>query len=122
VKTPPDITNLCHELDQYGATEIRALSIGSISGYADNLIVATASNRTLIQSIASRIEDYCKSQKLGWLATEGLDAPEWILIDLGDTIIHLFLPEARGYYDIEKLWLDADEYAVVLGPSTSIRE
>ncbi len=104
---------LCQELERKGAEAISLLAIGEVSGYADYLVVATVSNRTLTKSLADYLQRYLKSAGIDVIGYEGEDTPEWVLVDTGDIVIHLFLPEARSYYDIEALWLDAPRIKVL---------
>lgn len=70
-------------------------------------VIATGTSRPHIQALAERIEELLKLSGRAPLRDEGLPEAEWVLIDYGDFIVHLFQPEARDYYDLERLWRDA---------------
>jgi ribosome-associated protein len=73
---------------------------------ADWMVVATGTSSRHITSMAEKLLDRMKQAGHGWASVEGLGDPQanWVLIDAGDVIVHLFRAEARALYDIEKLW------------------
>jgi len=73
---------------------------------ADWMVVATGTSSRHITSMAEKLLDRMKQGGHGWASVEGLGDPQanWVLIDAGDVIVHLFRAEARALYDIEKLW------------------
>ena len=89
------------------AKDIRVLDLREITSFADYFIICSGANSRQIQAIAEEIE--LRLKKLGDRAhsIEGYDNAEWILLDYGDYIIHVFSQKARLYYDLERLWRDA---------------
>jgi ribosome-associated protein len=81
--------------------------VREISSFADYFIICTGSNSRQVQTIADDIEIQLK--KLGEYSTsiEGYKNAEWVLVDYGDLVIHIFSEKARVYYDLERLWRDA---------------
>ncbi|MHC5035497.1 MAG: ribosome silencing factor [Planctomycetota bacterium] len=93
-----------HLADERKAEQIVVLEVGQLAFFTDYFVIATGRNERQIQAIAQEIESRMKS--LGWevIGVEGEAASGWVLVDLGDAVVHLFDPEARGIYDLELLW------------------
>ena len=84
------------------------VDIGEKVDYADYLVVMTGRSDRQVLAIAQGIEDSVrKSAGVRTRGREGVSAGHWVLMDLGDVIVHIFLDEARKYYDLEGLWMDA---------------
>jgi ribosome-associated protein len=93
--------------DAKQAKEIRVLDLRDISSFADFFVICSGGNSRQIQAIADEIE--VRLKKKGELANsiEGYGNAEWVLMDYGDYLIHVFSEKARTYYDLERLWRDA---------------
>jgi len=88
--------------------DIKVLDISGLSLIADYFIIATASSNTLLQALARYLEDNLeKMVEVRPNRIEGFSEAKWILMDYNAVIIHLFLPEQRDYYKLERLWGDA---------------
>ncbi len=74
------------------------------SSMADYMVVATGRNARQIAAMADHLATKLKAEGIGSVAVEGLKTCEWVLIDCGDIIVHLFRPEIRGFYNLEKMW------------------
>ena len=81
------------EIDLTGKTSI-----------ADTMIVTSGRSHRHVGSIADRVVQALKENGFGPLRIEGLPACDWVLIDAGDLLIHIFRPEVRGFYNLEKIW------------------
>ena len=95
-----------------GALDKKAvgLEILDVSGrvdYADFLVIMTGRSDRQVQALAQAIEETLRKKGVRPLAVEGLPHANWVLMDFGDVVVHVFQDEARGLYDIEGLWLDA---------------
>jgi ribosome-associated protein len=90
------------------ASDIRLLDLRELGTFADFFLICNGSNKPQIQAIWDEIARRMKMEA-GELpiAVEGYDNAEWILGDYGDLIIHVFAPEKREYYDLERLWRPA---------------
>jgi ribosome-associated protein len=88
------------------AKEVRVLDLREISSFADFFVICNGSNSRQIQAIADEIQ--MRLKKLGEQANsiEGYSNAEWVLMDYGDYLIHVFSEKARAYYDLERLWRD----------------
>jgi ribosome-associated protein len=95
------------------ATEIIALDLRQIASFAEFFVIATGANQRQVQAISDEIEDKLKKQ-LGTrpVRVEGRSSAEWVLMDYGDFIVHIFNKEAREFYDLERLWRDAGHVAL----------
>ena len=93
-------------LEDKKAEDIRLIDISDLSVLADFFIIATGNNRTQVQAMADEVE-----QKLGRAGAvpkqiEGYQAANWVLLDFGDVIIHIFDAQNRLFYDLERIWKD----------------
>ena len=91
-------------LEDYKALDIQNLFIGDISSVADHMVVASGNSKRHVQSIAQNLVEASKAKAHKVLGVEGLESGEWVLVDLGDVIVHIMQPETRAFYDLEKLW------------------
>ena len=91
-------------LETAKANDIQSLYIGDISSVADLMIVASGTSKRHVQSIAQILVENSKQTNRLILGVEGMESGEWVLVDLGDIIVHLMQPETREFYDLEKLW------------------
>jgi ribosome-associated protein len=98
--------------DAKQAKEIRVLDLREITAFADYFVICTGGNSRQIQTIADEIQ--MRLKKLGEQAhsVEGYQNAEWVLMDYGDYLIHIFSEKARPYYDLERLWRDAKTVAL----------
>lgn len=90
------------------ARELVSLNVGPLTTICDYFLIATATNTRQAQSICDNLEEGLKAQDCGPLRIEGYNEASWILMDLGQIIVHIFLPETREHYDLERLWGDAE--------------
>jgi ribosome-associated protein len=93
--------------DSKQAKDLRVLDLRDISTFADFFVICSGTNSRQIQAIADEIQ--MRLKKLGEQANsvEGYQNAEWVLMDYGDYLIHVFSEKARAYYDLERLWRDA---------------
>jgi ribosome-associated protein len=90
------------------AEDIKVLDLREVTSFADHFIICTGANARQNQAISDEIYVQMKQQKGDIpVSLEGYDAGEWILIDYGDFLVHVFLAKARSYYDLERLWRHA---------------
>ena len=89
-------------------TDIRVLDLRGITPVFDYFVIATGSSRRQMHAMADEIEAVLKKEhKDRKRGAEGYEEGRWIVLDYGDVMVHLFDPDARGYWDLEGLWSDA---------------
>ena len=92
------------QLEEIKAKEIKVLAIGEKSTIADFMVICCGTSSRHVKSIATLLIKELKAKELPPIGVEGEDAAEWVLVDSGDVIVHIMLPQARDYYQLEKLW------------------
>ena len=88
------------------ATNIVAIDMRETSPLFDYFVLCTGSNQRLLNAIKDSVEEQCELNGYEVKAIEGLRNSQWILMDLGDIVVHIFEGEARDNYNLEKLWGD----------------
>jgi ribosome-associated protein len=92
------------KLDEDKAEDIVLIDLKGKSSMADALIVASGRSQRHVGALADHLTRAIKAAGFGKAPVEGLPACDWVLIDAGDVIVHLFRPEVRQFYNIEKIW------------------
>jgi ribosome-associated protein len=92
------------------------LDVRKISSFADTFIIATGTSDRHVRSVADSIEAALKAHGEPAMGIEGYDEGRWVLIDCGDTIVHIFQQEIRDHYDLERLWSDAPALELKAAP------
>lgn len=91
-------------LDDDKAQELVVIDLESKSSLADHLIIATGTSQRHVCAMAERLQAKLKEDGYGKVSLEGLPQGDWALVDAGDVIVHLFRPEVREFYGLEKMW------------------
>jgi ribosome-associated protein len=91
-------------LEDGKAEDLVTIDLKGKSDIADYLLIATGRSNRQVVALAQRLLDGFKTAGHGKLAAEGVRHGEWVLIDAGDVVIHLFRPETRAHYNLEKMW------------------
>ena len=103
-------------LDDDQAVEVVTIPLAGKSSIADHMIIASGKSSRQVASMANKLADKIK-QTYGRIARiEGLPTADWVLIDADDVIIHLFRPEVRTFYNLERMWAFGDEPAKAAAP------
>jgi len=97
-------------LDALKADNIVVLDVRAQASFTDYMIFASGSSRRHVSAIADSVVEAAKAAGDPALGVEGEDVGEWVLVDLGDVVVHIMLPDVRLYYELEKLW--GEELAV----------
>lgn len=91
-------------LEEMKAKDIVSLNVRKLTDITDSMIICSATSSRHAKSTADFLVSQCKAQNYPPIGVEGTDFSEWILVDLGDVIVHIMLPSARDFYSLEKLW------------------
>ncbi len=94
-------------IEEKKGTDVKILNISKISPIADYFILATGGNINQLNAMADEVTDKLSKAGVHPKQTEGYNAGNWILMDYGDFMIHLFQPESRDYYNLDRIWKDA---------------
>ena len=89
------------------AEDLVALDVRAVASFADTFIVATGSSDRHVRTIADAVVERARELGDTPLGVEGVEDGRWVLIDLGDVIVHVFQRDVREHYDLERLWSDA---------------
>ena len=96
-------------LEEKKATDIRVIDISGVSVLADYFIIANGSSRPQIQALSDEVSEKMEKAGAELKQTEGYENANWILMDFGDVIVHIFNPENRLLYDLERIWRDGKD-------------
>lgn len=99
-------TEIAEFLDKKGATDIQILEVEHLTSIADYFVIATGRNVQFVHTLADDLEDHIAEQDILPRRKEGANGARWIVIDYSSVIVHLFHPDERQYYNIERLWQD----------------
>jgi ribosome-associated protein len=89
------------------AENVVALDVRAVTSFADTFVLATGRSDRQVRAIAEAILEAVEARGGRALGVEGKQEGRWVLLDLGDVIAHVFQPEVRAYYDLDRLWSDA---------------
>ncbi|HEX3393761.1 MAG TPA: ribosome silencing factor [Acidimicrobiales bacterium] len=94
--------------DAKGGDDTVILDVGAVLAITDAFVITSGRNRRQVQTIADEVEERVKANGgPSPMRVEGRHEAEWVLVDYGDFVVHVFLDETRAYYDLERLWSDA---------------
>ncbi|MFQ5566911.1 MAG: ribosome silencing factor [Paracoccaceae bacterium] len=96
-------------LDKDGAEEILEIPLAGKSALADFMVVASGRSTRHVSALSENLVDRLKHEAGIASRIEGKEAADWVLIDTGDVIVHIFRPEVREFYQLEKMWLPAPD-------------
>jgi len=107
-KSPPGprarLNAVLASLDDDKAEDVTVISLRGKSALADHMVVATGRSQRHVATLAEHLAERLKALGLARVPIEGLRLGEWVVVDCGDVIVHLFQAEARAHYGIEKMW------------------
>lgn len=91
-------------LENLKGQKIVELDVSQLTDVMDHLIIANGTSNRHVKSLASNVVEELKAAGHRPLGIEGLDVGEWVLVDFGDTVVHVMLQATRDFYELEKLW------------------
>ncbi len=115
---PSLLSFILTSLDDNKALDIVTIDFAGRSSLCDAIVVATGTSQRHVASTAEHLARKLKEEGFGAAKIEGLPQGDWVLVDAGDVIVHLFRPEVRAYYDLEGMW-SVDETAPDKGEAAS---
>ena len=107
-------------LEDIKAQDIRVFNTTGLSDLFDRVVVASATSNRQTRSLASHVREKAKEKGFDVISTEGEESGEWVLVDLGDMVVHIMQPAIRAYYNLEELW-GAKPVRVKIGADSSPR-
>jgi ribosome-associated protein len=91
------------------AVDLKVLHLQQVSDFTDYFLICSGTNERQVQAIADAMEERLRANKVRPLHIEGYNRAQWVLLDYGDLVVHVFLEEPRRYYALERLWGDAPD-------------
>lgn len=91
-------------IEEIKGTDVTCLDVSEMTDVTDYMIIASGTSNRHVKSVADSVARTCKDNGVIPLGVEGGDKSEWVLVDLGDVVVHVMLPAARAFYDLERLW------------------
>jgi len=106
---PPEVLAAAGGADAKGATDVVVLDVGPLSAVASYFVICSAATARQVRAITDAVEE-AVAEATGQrpIGVEGRDTLEWVLINYGHVLVHVFRQESREFYDLERLWADAD--------------
>jgi ribosome-associated protein len=98
------LKNIVHWLDEAKAEDIVTIDLTGKSSLGDFMVIATGRSDRHVGAIAEQLRKLLKEHGAGQARVEGLEACDWVLIDAGDILVHVFRGEVRDFYNLEKMW------------------
>ncbi len=99
-------------LEELKARDVREIDVRGKTSIADALIIASGTSTRHVKSLADEVVKFVKKAGMMPLGVEGEREAEWVLVDLGDIIVHVMLPRIREFYGLERLWTVGDDMPV----------
>ena len=99
------------QLDEDQAQDVVSIPLAGKSSIADHMVIASGRSTRQVAAMAGKLAERVKQQGGVVPRIEGLPAADWVLIDAGDVVVHLFRPEVRTFYNLERMWGFGEEGA-----------
>jgi len=96
-------------LNDTKAIDVVVFEVSKLTSISDYMIIASGKSKRQVAALADKVVEAAKEAGVQPLGVEGKTEGEWVLVDLGDIIVHIMYPETREYYQLEKLWSSADD-------------
>lgn len=91
-------------LDDMKAQDISVIDVTDRTSVTDSMILATGTSSRHVQAVVDNVSEKAKASGIVPIGSEGRGNSDWVLLDLGDAVVHVFTAQAREYYDLERLW------------------
>jgi len=110
--TRDQLVRIVRTLEEHKAIDIVALDLRKVTDTTDVFIIASGSSDTHVRALAEHVADAVKAAGDRPNHVEGIEVGRWVLLDMVDCVVHVFHPELREYYQLERLWADAPSISV----------
>ena len=107
-------TAIAKAMDSKKGTDIRVLKVEDLTILTDYFVIGTGNSSTQVKALADEVEYQLSEAGVSVLRREGAESRNWILLDYGVVIVHIFYPDTREFYDLERLWADATPVEIEL--------
>ena len=107
LETEDAVTIAAHAATDKKATDLVVLDLRKAASFTEYFLICTGASTRQVQAISNSVEESLLKNGKRPLHIEGYSSTEWILLDYGDFIVHVFAPASRRFYDLERLWRDA---------------
>ena len=107
-KSDPLLKLVLEQLDDDQAQEVVTIDLEGKSSIADHMVIASGRSTRQVAAMAQKLAEKVKQAGFGPVKLEGLPAADWVLLDAGDIVVHLFRPEVRSFYNLERMWAFGD--------------
>jgi ribosome-associated protein len=114
-KLPSQIDRAIAAADDKKAVDLVVLDLRKAAGFTDFFVIASGTNARQVRAIADSVIDTLAADGVKPAHVEGYDRSEWILLDYFDFIVHIFAPDTRVFYSLERLWGNAERIEVAAG-------
>jgi ribosome-associated protein len=104
MQTDDVVGSVVHALEDIKARDITVLDVRRLTSLFDTVVIASAESARQTKALARHVLDNAKEAGAVPLGVEGEESGEWVLVDLGDVVVHIMLPAVRQYYNLEELW------------------
>ena len=91
-------------LEDIKGKDIEIINTSKLTSMFERIVVASGDSNRQVRSLARNVEDKVREAGIEILSTEGEESGEWVLVDLGDMVVHIMQPAIRSYYNLEELW------------------
>ena len=95
--------------DDRKAVDLKVLQLEKITDFTDYFLICSGTNERQVQAIANNVEERLRAEGARPLHIEGYNRGQWVLLDYGDLVVHVFDGQTRGFYSLERLWADAPD-------------
>jgi len=107
------LEKLVTALEDLKAVDIKILDVRKLTTITDIMIITSGRSNRQVRALADKVLETAKQNKYELIGIEGQQEGEWILIDLGDIVVHIMQPVVRDYYQLEKLWSEKNSKTLV---------
>ena len=109
VDTPTRVREAVAAADDRKAVDLRVLHLEKVSDFTDFFLICSGTSERQVQAIADAVQERMREEQVRPLHVEGYNRGQWVLLDYGDFVVHIFQEEPRRFYSLERLWGDAPD-------------